>query len=196
MKRFKLFAVLMVILCGSSLYAKDFDWSECWCNYGGGIEKGDWIVTASGGLYYPDLAYSNNDGFWFIPPAMVEVQYAQPIWKLPFTFGAYAGLKAFSYEYQTVENGKVITKKTSSWNVFSGAEAAYHIMLPPDGLDVYAVARFGVSVPIIKPYYGWGFFDYINWTSGIGANWYFGKNFGLNLEFGYPLSKFGVSFKF
>jgi hypothetical protein len=30
----------------------------------------------------------------------------------------------------------------------------------------------------------------------IGANWYFGKVFGLNLEFGYPFSKFGVTFKF
>ena len=195
MKKFKLFAVLMVLFCSTSLYAKDFDWSECWCNYGGGIEQGDWIINATGSLYLPDLAYTAYDGFWFIPPVMLEVQYAQPIWKLPFTFGVYAGLRAYGYDYRTTEDGKWVTKKTSCWNIFSGAEAEYHIKLPPEGLDVYAVSRFGVSVPIVKPN-AWGFIDYVNWGSGIGANWYFGKVFGLNLEFGYPFSKFGVSLKF
>ena len=196
MKRFKLFAMLMVLLCSSSLFAKEFDWSECWCNYGGGLKEGEWVVTATGALYYADLAYSANDGFWFIPPVMVEVQYAQPIWKLPFTFGGYAGLRAFGYKYTTIENGKAVTKETSSWSVFSGAEAAYHIMLPPESLDVYVVSRFGVCVPIIKPYAGWTYLDYVNVGSSIGANWYFGKNVGLNLELGYPFSKFGVSVQF
>ena len=30
----------------------------------------------------------------------------------------------------------------------------------------------------------------------IGANWFFNNGFGLNLEFGFPFSKFGVTFKF
>ena len=35
MKKFTLVAALMVLLCGTSLAAKEFDWSQCWCNYGG-----------------------------------------------------------------------------------------------------------------------------------------------------------------
>ena len=79
MKKFSLIAIIILILSGTALSAKDFDWSECWCNYGGGIEKGDVIINIDGGLYYSDFAYAVNDGFGFIPPVMVEVQFAQPI---------------------------------------------------------------------------------------------------------------------
>ena len=192
MKRIKILAALLFLFCGTSLYAKDFDWSECWCNYGGGIEKGDLIVTAGGGLYFADLAYSTYDGFWFYPPVMVEVQIAQPVWKLPFTFGGYAGVRGYGYEYRDY-NGKLL--KTECWTIVSGAEAEYHVMLPPEGLDVYAVARLGGCFPVIKPN-RWSYLDYFSFGTGIGANWYFGKVFGVNLEFGYPFAKFGVSLKF
>ena len=78
MKKFKIFTVLLVLLCGSALYAKDFDWSECWCNYGGGIEKGDVIVNLDAGFYYSDFTYAAiHSNFWYIPPMMAEVQFAQ-----------------------------------------------------------------------------------------------------------------------
>ena len=85
MKKFSFIAILLLILSGTALSAEDFDWSECWCNYGGGIEKGDVIINIDGGLYYSDFAYAAHDGFWFFPPVMFEIQFAQPIWKLPFT---------------------------------------------------------------------------------------------------------------
>ncbi len=195
MKKFRLFAVLMVLLCSTSLYAKDFDWSECWCNYGGGIKEGDLIVNVGTGLFYTDFAYAAYDNFWFIPPVMAEVQYAQPIWKLPFTFGGYAGLHAFGYKYNDWENGKWVSKETSYWAVFFGGEAAYHIQLPPEGLDLYAVTRIGGNIPFVKPGYNY-IPDYFHVGEAIGANWYFGDFFGVNLEFGYPFSKFGVTFKF
>ena len=47
MKKFKVLAVLAALFCCTTAYAKDFDWSQCWCNYGGGIEKGDFIVSFS-----------------------------------------------------------------------------------------------------------------------------------------------------
>jgi len=195
MKKSSFIAILLLILSGTALSAKDFDWSECWCNYGGGIEKGDVIINIDGGLYYSDFAYAVNDGFGFIPPVMVEVQFAQPIWKLPFTFGGYAGLRAYWFNYNTYELGRLVEKKASYWGIFFGGEAAYHIMLPPENLDVYVVTRIGGSVPFVKPGYFWDP-DYFHFGEAIGAYWYFGKNFGLNLEFGYPFSKFGVSFKF
>ena len=45
MKKFTVVAALMVLFCGTALSAKSFDWSECWCNYGGGLEKGDFVVN-------------------------------------------------------------------------------------------------------------------------------------------------------
>lgn len=197
MKKFKLLAVLMVFFCGTALSAKDFDWSECWCNYGGGIKQGDIIVNVDGGLCFDDFAYSGYDDYWFIPPVMVEVQYAQPIWKLPFTFGGYAGLHAYGYKYDTWDKSenKYVKKETSYWGMFFGAEAAYHIQLPPEGLDLYAVTRIGGNIPFVKPAEYWVPL-YVHLGEAIGANWFFSKGFGLNLEFGYPFTKFGVTFKF
>lgn len=188
-KTFKALMAVLVLLMTAPLAAKDFDWSECWCNYGGGIEKGDLIVNIDGGLYFADLAYlAVYDNAWFIPPVMVEVQFAQPIWKLPFTFGGYAGLRAYGYKDANDET-------CAYWATFFGAEAAYHVMLPPEGLDVYVVSRLGGNIPFIHPDSDW-IPDYFHIGEAIGASWYFGDVFGLNLEFGYPMSKFGISLKF
>lgn len=196
MKKFTLVAALLVLFCGTSLAAKDFDWSQCWCNYGGGIEKGDFIINADVGLFYDDFALSANNGYWFLPPVMVEVQYAQPIWKLPFTFGGYAGLHAYGYKYVSgydVNYNPVYTS-SSYWAIFFGAEAAYHIQLPPKGLDVYLITRLGANIPFVKSYYYTA--DYVHFGEAIGANWFFGDVFGVNFELGYPFTKLGVTLKF
>ena len=188
MKRFKLFAVIAALFCCTSLYAKDFDWSKCWCNYGAGIKQGDVLVTVDGGLWYNDLVYWGYKNAWVLPPVMVEVQVAQPIWKLPFTFGGYAGIRGYGWEDQNGTKAKYL-------GVFFGGEAEYHVMLPPENLDLYATTRIGANIPFVKPGSYWEP-DYFHVGEAIGATWYFGKVFGLNLEFGYPFSKFGVSFKF
>ena len=197
MKKITLLAAIMVLFCGTALSAKSFDWSECWCNYGGGIEKGDFIINVDGGLMFNDFVYTVYDDYWFIPPVMVEVQYAQPIWKLPFTFGGYAGLHAYGYKYDSWDKSdhKYVKKEAQYWGVFFGGEAAYHVQLPPEGLDVYAVTRIGGNVPIVKPNKYW-VEDYFHVGEAIGANWFFGDFFGVNAEVGYPFSKIGVTFKF
>ena len=187
MKRFKIITILMVLFCGTALSAKDFDWSECWCNYGGGIQQGDCIVNASAGLWFSDFEYAVYNNFMFIPPVMVEVQYAQPIWKLPFTFGGYAGMRGYSY--------KINEDEYRYLSVFCGGEAAYHIQLPPKGLDLYAATRVGVNIPFVRPGQEWNP-DFFQFGEALGANWFFNEFFGLNLEFGFPFSKFGVSFQF
>ena len=186
-KTFKALMAVLVLLMTAPLAAKDFDWAECWCNYGGGIEKGDVIVNIDGGLWFSDTVYLGYKNSWFIPPVMVDVQVAQPIWKLPFTFGGYAGLRAYGWSDGNNTN--------SYWGVFFGGEAAYHVMLPPQGLDVYAVTRLGGAIPFVRPDDYW-VPDYFHFGEAIGASWYFSDSFGLNLEFGYPLTKFGVSLKF
>ena len=201
MKKRTLIAALIVLLCGTSLSAKSFDWSQCWCNYGGGIEKGDFIVNLDAGLFYDDFIYTGYNNYWFIPPVMVEVQYAQPIWKLPFTFGGYAGIHAYGYSYvdhYEWQNGylNAVYKDAAYWGIFFGGEAAYHVQLPPKNLDVYAVTRIGGNIPVVKPSHSAWVPDYFQIGEAIGANWFFGKTFGLNLEVGYPFTKFGATFKF
>lgn len=184
MKKRSLIAVLVFLIAGATLSAKDFDWSECWCNYGGGIKEGDFILNVAGGVYYNDInSYAAYDGFWYIPPVMVDFQYAMPIWKLPFTFGGYAGFRGFGYEDGTY------------WGTFFGGEATYHIQFPPEELDLYATTRIGANIPFVKPNEHWHP-DYFQFGQSLGANWFFNNGFGLNLEFGFPFSKFGVTFKF
>ena len=201
MKKIKLLAVLMVLFCGSALSAKSFDWSECWCNYGGGIKKGDFIVNVDTGLLYTDLAYNAYDDFWFLPPIMVDVQYAQPIWKLPFTFGGYAGVHAYGYKYfdrYEWNNGRLnaVYEKADYFALFFGGEAAYHVQLPPESLDVYVVTRIGANIPFVKPAHSVWVPDYFQFDEAIGANWFFSDSFGVSLEVGAPLTKLGVTFKF
>ena len=192
MKKIKLLAALMIFFCGTALSAKDFDWSECWCNYGGGVKEGDFIINASGGLWLSDFSYSVHDNYWVFPPVLVEVQYAMPIWKLPFTFGGYTGVRGYGYKYRNSKD-KEITE--TYFSIFFGGEAAYHIQLPPEGLDLYAVTRIGSNVPFVHPSSGWTP-DWFQFGEAFGANWFFNDTVGINLEFGYPFSKFGVAIKF
>ena len=64
--------------------------------------------------------------------------------------------------------------------------------MPPKGLDLYAVTRFGVNIPLKNPYYN----DYVLFGEALGANWFFTDFIGVNFEIGYPFTKFGATFKF
>ncbi len=197
MKKFTLLAALMVLFCGANLSAKSFDWSKCWCNYGAGIKEGDIIVNAGGGLCYRDLSYSVYDDFKFFPPVMAEVQYAMKIWELPFTFGGYAGMRGYSFKYidRYDTAGKPVYEKANYFGIFFGGEATYHIQLPPEGLDLYATTRIGTNIPFVKSGKYWTP-EYFQLGEAFGANWFFNDTVGINLEFGFPFSKFGVALKF
>lgn len=202
MKKISLVAALMVLLCGASLSAKDFDWSQSWCNYGAGIKEGDFLVTADVGLDFTDFAYLSNPNGWFMPPVMVEVQYAKKIWKLPFTFGGFAGVSGHGYSYGSTGHYEYINGTYTYvydsyntyhwWNIFFGAEAAYHAKLPVDTLDVYVVTRLGANIPVTNG----GSLNYVHIGEAIGINWFFSDKVALNAEVGYPFEKVGVTFKF
>lgn len=197
MKKISLVAALMVLLCGASLSAKDFDWSQSWCNYGGGIKEGDFLVTVDAGIDFTDFAYLSNTNGWFMPPVMVEVQYAKKIWKLPFTFGGFAGVSGHGYKALTGSHYDGYTlvydyENRYWWNILIGAEAAYHAMLPAEKLDIYVVTRLGANIPITN---GWAY-EYVHFGEAIGINWFFSDKVALNAEVGYPFEKVGVTFKF
>lgn len=197
-KSLKALFAAIVLLFSANAFADNFRWSECWCNYGGYIEGGDFLINIESGVNFADFTtYSLSMGSpWYIPPMMVEVNYVQPIWKLPFTFGAFAGMNGYGATYRKYNSSKNDWENTpfSCWNIFFGGQIAYHIMLPPKNLDVYAVTKLIGNVPIITdPAYVSPYFFYAG--EGIGAYWFFGKNFAANLELGWPFSKIGFSFK-
>lgn len=185
-KRIRLLFISFILLCGTNLYAKDFQWSECWCNYGAGIQKGDKILSIDAGFPW-DYFDVFNAGGWAIPTVAVDFQVACPIWKLPFTFGGYGTFDLQHYD---------VGPKSYTFTGFAfGASSIYHIMLPPEKLDLYSGLKAGVAVDF-SSYYKPGFVLSFDWGYILGASWYFSDDFGVNLELGYPLNKFGMVFKF
>lgn len=160
MKKLKAILLGFALCMAAPLVAEDFDWSQFWCNYGAGIEKGDMLLSADVGIGWLS----------FYPTVYVDFEIAQPIWKLPFTFGGYASVRPFG-----------------GFGLSVGGSAAYHVMLPPKNLDVYLGLKIGIDIlPTI--WFTPGF--------NIGASWYFTDKIGVNLELGYPGTRAGVIFKF
>lgn len=185
-KKIKTLLVALVMLCSSSAFAKDFDWSKCWCNYGAGIEKGDVLLSVDAGLPW-DFFTPFNLGGWAIPPVAVDLQVACPIWKLPFSFGGYvAGGYSQYRNYNYVYNN--IPIKT-------GASVSYHVRMPAEPLDLYAGMKVGLAIDFGNAYPS-NFYVYPDYGFNIGASWYFGDAFGVNLELGYPMCKAGFVFHF
>ena len=196
-RKIKTLLTALVMLCAVPAFAKDFDWEDCWCNYGAGIKEGDMIINVGGGFDYLGLPYMSQRQYWFIPTSMVDLQFAVKMGQLPFTFGGYAGMGAFGYEYLDSYDRDLspVYKSFYCYNLFTGAEAAYHVMLPPENLDVYGIARLGVNVPLHNESSSYTP-TYVDWGTAIGATWYFGNVFGVNAEIGFPVTKIGVSLKF
>lgn len=178
--------IISLLLCSTSLFAKEFDWSECWCNYGANIQKGDKLLTVDGGFPW-DYFDAFNAGGWAIPTVAVDFQVACPIWKLPFTFGGYG---TFDMQHYDVAN-----RSYTFTGISFGGIANYHIMLPPEKLDLYSGIKTGFHIDF-SDYYIHNYSIKFDWGYLIGASWLFSDDFGINLEFGYPINKFGVLFKF
>lgn len=184
-KKIKVFVISTVLFC-TSLFASDFDWSQCWCNYGAGIKKGDKILTVDAGVPWTYFD-SFNSGGWAIPEITVDFQVACPIWKLPFTFGGYGSIGYEKYCYDYGDFSHFLTS--------FGGSATYHVRMPPKNLDLYSGLKIGILMDF-SDYYRSGHNFSFDWGYNIGASWYFSDEFGVNLELGYPLNRFGMVFKF
>ncbi len=181
-KAIKKLLCLAVMLLSANLFAKDFDWSECWCNYGGNIKKGDLMLSIDTGVTW-DFFTPFNDGGWAIPALDVDLQVAAPIWKLPFSFGGYALLTAYNNANNTF------------WTFRFGSEVSYHVRMPPKNLDLYANLKAGMYIDF-SDYYVNNFFLWPDFGGAVGAVWYFSNSFGVNAEIGYPINKIGITIKF
>lgn len=194
MKKFKGLFLAIMMLFSTSAFAADFDWSQCWCNYGAGIKPG--TMTA-------DISFGINDNFfdpfelnkgWALPYMEAAFDVALPIWKLPFSWGGFFGTN--------IGGSKDDYCNYSMFFMNFGGQVRYHVLLPVDNLDVYAGVRLGAKVAVSKTdengkvskdYAGSGFY----WSTFLGAHYYLNKTFGFVLEFGHPVwVKTGISLKF
>ena len=56
-KSLKAFFAAFILAFAVPASVSAFEWSECWCNYGGGIEKHDFIINVDGGIWYEVFGY-------------------------------------------------------------------------------------------------------------------------------------------
>ena len=178
----------VLFLAATPLAAEDFDWSQCWCNYGGGIKQGDMMLSVDAGINPWHTFDAFNNGGFATPNLAVDFEVAVPVWKLPFSFGGYLSAGYSSYNYEN-------SVKYDHAKINTGASVTYHVQMPPKNLDVYTGLKTGISFDISDCYAN-GCFLGFDIGYNIGASWYFKDNTGFNLELGYPLNKCGVVFKF
>lgn len=207
MKRlFTVVAAIAVFFIGSTTFAEGFDWSQCWCNYGGGIEKGNIILN--GGIGITEDMFEGDD-HWGFPYIEFSAEYAMPVWKLPFTFGGYFAYDARGFDGRTTYVpwgwygwygwywGHGYFVRESHWAEYRfhfGGEVKYHVMMPVDSLDLYAGLKIGSCYAI--GHNTDNDFIFLELQPLLGASWYFTDSFGINLEMGLPVwQKIGVTFK-
>ncbi len=182
----KFLAVFAALFVFGTAGSFAFDWSQCWCNYGGGIEEGDWILHVDTGL--GDWVIYNNYGYdaWTTPYLEVGLSYAGFIGKLPFTFGGFVGFDGHGYRYSDNDVRTYL-------KIYTGGDIAYHLQLPPKIIDLYGGLRAGVKLRL-------GDYDgrvNVLFDPYIGVNFFFTDFFGLNVETGYEnWLRAGLSFKF
>jgi len=205
-KLFKGIAVAVMMLCSSAVFAKDFDWSKCWCNYGAGIKAGTFIVDGSAGFNSTvNYFISNTSGLtvfgvspYVLPYFDATLDIAIPIWKLPLTWGGFCGFNIAGAKNSYVD--------CSGFYVSFGGQVKYHVMLPVEKLDVYAGVRMGATIGADRTkvtilnnvYYDATKSDASGLYFGgfIGAAYYVANWFGFTAELGAPeWAKFGVSIK-
>lgn len=195
MKKIKCLLISLIMLASSSLFAKDFDWSQCWCNYGAGIKPGTISIDFAIGINDDFLRpFDNSPQNWAIPYLDASFDIALPIWKLPLSWGGFFGAN--------FGGGHGDYWEYSMFYAHFGGQVKYHVMLPVKNLDVYAGVRLGATLgrTVTKTYgeersdtSGSGF----HWSTFLGAHYYLNNTFGFVLEFGYPVwAKTGVSIKF
>ncbi len=188
-KTIKKIIITLLLAVSTSAFAKEFDWSKCWCNYGGGLENGDFLLNIGTGIHSDPLRY--NDG-WFWPSLEVSGEYVHKIWVLPFSFGANIGWARYGYSNHNFD----LTNNM----FYTGANVKYHIQFPPEKLDLYVVHKFGFMRESWEEEYADRTEDHTKLSLyshfALGASYYFSESIGFNLELGYPLViKGGVSIK-
>lgn len=148
-------AGLTVLIAGTFAFAEDFDWSQCWCTYGGGLKQGDIIVNVGAGINWDgDSNIDVSAKSWFVPAVEATLEVPVMIWKLPFSFGGSFAYDAYGRNYSDDR------LNYSQHRITTGAMVKYHVHLPPKNLDLYAGQKVGFGTLLWPHTNGWDVFFY------------------------------------
>ena len=190
----KKLAVAGIFFVLTSAFSFAASWSECWKNYGGGIQEHNVIWNIGVGLLSNSVYYNNHR--YAIPHIETTVEFTQKLGVLPFGFGGYFGFNGWGDSWNKGRN------TVDYQNFYLGGLVNYHLGFPPEKLDFYAGLRIGVRVHSWQHRYAdkdntGAVSTHGDFGGHIGSSWYFTKRFGLNAELGYPtILKLSASFKF
>lgn len=199
MKKNLITVLIVCFLTVIPTVAEEFKWNECWQNYGGTVQEGNFIVKLGLGLstyVFNDLSEKTD---WRTPYFETSVEYTKKIWLLPFGFGGYFGYSGYGWKAENYEGGYYV-KSTASRNYINfGALVNYHVKLPIEKLDVYTGIRTGiqirhdnVDIETNIPYQSGKQSNtdtntYFDFNYRLGATYFFTKLIGVNVETGYPV---------
>lgn len=205
-KKFSVIFLAVLALFSTNLFAKDYKWSDVWCTYAADLKTGDVIINADAGLHanmFKKQALTISRLDWLFPYSEASFDVMSQIWKLPFSFGGYAGfgMSQFTELNYGLRLGKVFGYAKINNTASVGTTMKYHFHLPAESLDIYAGVKFGVQYLYQTYDIVYAKFNKSNWDFElypvVGFNWLFAKNFGLNVEFGgQEWVKAGLSFCF
>ena len=185
---------------------------DIFLNYGGEIQPGDMIASASLGTPWVMYNAISNYG-WAAPSILGEFEYALPIGPVPFTVGGYLsadfrgsldGYYGYYDEWGTLHpynpaynpNGYYYDNTVyGHCTIRLGGLARYHICIPPvPKLDFNIALKMGLNL------------DFSNWwPNKVKGGFDFGMSFGVSFmitdkigirgEVGYPYGSVGAIFK-
>lgn len=207
-KKNVIFLTGLLMLFSTNVFAEEYKWSEIWCTYPSDLQAGDVILNVDAGLHeylFNKNIYAYPSMNWLLPYSEASFDVISPIWKLPFSFGMYAG--AGLSKYTDIMGTGIFSNRTyfqyarTNQILTIGTTMKYHFHLPAESMDVYVGFKAGLNY--LTQVYGIYYRNvvYSRWETDIdpiiGFNWLFAKGFGLNCEFGGETwVKAGLSFCF
>ncbi len=207
-KKILVLATAMLMSLSTTVFAKEYKWSDVWCTYASDLKSGDVIVNVDAGLHeylFNKNIYAYPSMNWFLPYSEASFDVISQIWKLPFSFGMYAGAGLSKYTDTMgvgfYPNRTYFQYSRTNQIATVGTTMKYHFHLPVESMDIYVGFKAGVKY--LTQVYGIYYGNVVcsNWEAivdpVVGFNWLFAKGFGLNCEFGGETwVKAGLSFCF
>jgi hypothetical protein len=195
MKKLSVLICSLALVIGTSASLSALDLTS----YPSAFKQGNIAINAGIGLGSFGSVYGNT----VVPPISATVDYALPIGKLPFSFGALVGFTSSKYSYSAGSYG------TYSYDysiIAIGARGAYHFNWDVKNLDTYFGLMLGYYI-VSASYTGTGYYSSlssssaaasgIGWGTYVGARYFFTPNIGAFAELGYGFTYItgGVSIK-
>ena len=189
MKKIPFLGVVLTVLVGLAPLSAEVNWKS----YSPAFPEKSLAIQAGIGLGYV------MPGTVSIPPLGLSVDYALPLWKLPFSLGGYIG---YAYSEDKNSLGSYTWAYQYTYYIV-GARMAYHVDFGIKKLDSYAGAMLGWDVASVNTS-GNAITGSVASAGGlslglyVGARYFFTPNWAAFAELGYSVGvlNLGSAYKF